>query len=422
MPSSRALAADLGIARSTVVAAYEQLSAEGYVRARQGQSTVVADVAEIARPDTTPDETSDHAKTVHDFRPGEPTTGSFPRREWVRSVRKVMREAPDGAFGYGDPRGCTALRSALASYLARARMAHVDASAVRVYAGFASSLGFVGEMLRLRGVTRIGVEQPMLFYHRQILELVGLETVPVPVDAEGLSVYELARSNVGAVMVTPANQQPLGITMSSQRRSDLVGWARGNDAWILEDDYDGEFRYDRRPIGALQGLDAERVLYAGTASKTMGPGLHLSWLVVPPELRRDLAHVTHLRAGVSTINQLAFADLIGRGAYDRHIRQQRRTYQQRRKVLIERLRSVRWVDVSAADAGMHLVARIVDGGIQERSLIEAGRDASIKLTGLQTHFEHSEAGIVLNVARPADHQFEQSVDELLRLLADQSRA
>lgn len=415
LPSSRTLAADLGVARSTVVAAYEQLAVEGYVTARQGSSTVVAPVAVPATGTGEPHLMSD--RPTFDFRPGEPAAGSFPRVDWQRSVRRVLGEAPDEVFGYGDPSGRVELRVALTRYLARARAVHTDPAAVFVYGGFAPSLGFIGEMLRRRGIERIAVEQPMLWFHRRILELVGLETVSIAVDHEGMSVDALARADVGAALVTPGNQQPLGITMSSRRRSALVEWARSNDGWVLEDDYDGEFRYDRRPIGALQGLDPDRVIYAGTASKTMGPGLHLSWLVVPAALRDDLREVTLLRAGVSNIDQLALADFVERGAYDRHVRRQRRVYQRRREQVIDRLRTVSWLHLLPGQAGMHVVALIRDHSVEERAVIDLATRSSIGLLGLGTHFAHDHAGLVINVCRPAEHAFAGAVVALIDILA-----
>ena len=416
LPSTRSLAADLGLARSTVVSAYEQLAIEGYLTARQGRSTTVASITTLSP--AGPDHNPMGEQYQYDFRPGEPALGSFPRRQWQQSMRHVVMQAPDDAFGYGDPRGRVELRRALGDYVARARMVHADTSMLRIYAGFSSSLGFIGETLVRRGARRIAVEQPMLPFHQQILALVGVETVNVPVDPEGIRVDELARHDVQAVLVTPGNQQPLGVTMTSTRRSELVAWAQESDAWIIEDDYDGEFRYDRRPIGALQGLDPDHVLYAGTASKSLGPGLHLSWLVVPPGLRRDLATVTHLRAGVSTLNQLAFADFLERGAYDRHIRGQRRVYGSRREELIAIINRVPWAPITSDQAGMHVVANLVQAPVSESTLIERADQAGIGLLGLRTHFAHTEEGLVINVSRPADHQFRGALVALERLFAE----
>ena len=415
LPSTRSLAIDLGVARSTVVAAYEQLAVEGYLRTSQGKPSVVADVALPARPKR--DENSRGERPRYDFRPGEPEVGSFPRREWLRSTRSVLAEASDDAFGYADPRGLVELRQALANYLARARMVSLDASAVRVYAGFASSLGFVAESFRRKGIKQVAVEQPMLPLHRTIFELVGVETVPVQVDRDGICVDVLVELDVGAVMVTAANQHPLGVTLSSARRQALIEWARSSGSFIIEDDYDGEFRYDRRPIGALQGLDPDRGMYAGTASKSLAPGVGLSWLVVPRELRADLGAVTHLRAGASALNQMVLADLISRGAYDRHVRQQRRTYRSRQAVIVERLADFDWLEVAASNAGMHVVARIVAETVDERDLLDKAQQASVGLIGLRTHYGHDEPGLIINVSRPPSHQFSVACDRLCNLLA-----
>ena len=249
LPSTRGLASDLGVARSTVVAAYEQLAAEGYLRTSQGKPTVVAEVGSASRPEVDRNPFGDPPK--YDFRAGEPEAGSFPRREWLRSTRRVLATATDDVFGYADPRGRLELREALADYLARARMVNVDAAAVRVYASFSSTLGFLGQLAVRRNIERIAVEQPMLPFHRSILQSAGVDVVPIKVDEDGLSADLLAEHKVGAVMVTPANQHPLGVTMSSQRRQALVQWARTTNGFIIEDDYDGEFRYDRRPILSL---------------------------------------------------------------------------------------------------------------------------------------------------------------------------
>jgi len=384
------------------------------VRARQGQSTVVAPVAVPLRAED--DRNPLGQPPAHDFRPGAPTTGSFPRKEWQRSLSTVLREAPDDAFGYGDPRGRLELREALAEYVARTRKVHAEAGALRIYAGFASSLGFLAEMFLRRGINRIAVEQPMLPFHRQILELAGLKTVRVPVDDQGLSAGALIDSGAQAVLVTPSNHQPLGVTMSAIRRNELIEWADTVDGWIIEDDYDGEFRYDRHPIGALQGLNADRVVYGGTASKAMGPGVHVSWLVVPSELRRDLAVVTHLRAGVSTINQLALADLLNRGDYDRHVRHQRRSYQRRRADMHALLAQVPWLQVAPGEAGMHLVANIIDSSVTEADVLAVADRISVGLTGLQTHFEHDNPGLVINVTRPPDHHIATATDVLIGML------
>lgn len=413
MPSSRALAADVGLSRSTVVAAYEQLVAEGYLRAHHGRSTVVADVHAVAIPD---DSDVMGPTPTYDFRPGEPDASAFPRTEWQRSVKRILSSAPDDAFGYPDPRGVPELRATLAEYLARSRTVHADAAAVRVYGGFASALGFIAEALRRRGVTRIGVERPTLPFHVEILRLAGLRTVPVPVDRHGIRVDLLDRMDVGAVVVTPANQYPLGVTLGAQRRTEIVQWARRRGGWIVEDDYDGEFRYDRRPIGALQGLAADRVIYAGTASKSIGPAIRIGWLVVPEPLRHDLFVATHVRAGVSAIDQLALHDFIERGGLDRHLRSMRQRYHARSDRLRALLAAeVSWLELSNPHAGLHLTA--TSDRLDEGRALAAAERASVGLFGLATHHgARTERGLVIGFSRPSEHAFANGLDRLVDVL------
>ncbi|MFK7917694.1 MAG: PLP-dependent aminotransferase family protein [Ilumatobacter sp.] len=418
LPSSRVLAIDLDVSRSTVVAAYEQLNAEGFLDARPGSVTTVA----FVRPD--PDQPLERdvmgSTPAHDFRPGEPDTSAFPRTLWQRACRIVLTSAPDAAFGYPDPRGTPALRAALADHLARTRSVSAAPGSVRVFGGFASALGFLGEALRWMGVDRIATEDPMFAFHDDILRLAGLATEPVPVDAHGIDVEQLRATGCRAVLVTPAHQYPLGVTMSPQRRADLVAWAREVDGWIIEDDYDGEFRYDRHPIGALQALAPERVAYAGTASKSLGAALRLGWVVVPTGLDRDLFRVTHTRAGVSGIEQLVLAELIGRGDLDRHVRKMRNHYRRRRKQVATMLADAApWLDLTQASAGLHLCASINTTGPDEQHVLDAAQAAGIGLMGLRTHHRgrSTQQGFAIGFSRPGEHHFPAAIEQLERLLA-----
>ena len=416
MPSSRSLAIDLGVSRSTVVAAYEQLIAEGYLTARRGSATTVADVHTPRAHDLEPGELGPPIPAPeHDFRPGEPDRSTFPRANWQRSLRRVLTDAPDDAFGYPDPRGVEQLRAELSMYLARTRTVHSSAPAVQIFGGFGSALGFIGEALLRRGIERVATEDPMLPYHAHILRLVGIDTTPVGVDAEGIDVEHLRSTRARAVLVTPAHQYPTGVTMSADRRAELIAWSRAVDGWVIEDDYDGEFRYDRRPIGALQGLAPERVVYVGTASKSLGPALRLSWLVVPEALRRDLQRVTHVRAGVSAIDQLALADFIGRGDLDRQVRQARSRYRTRRDGLVEVLTSeAPWLEVTGTAAGLHLMSTIADAHIDEAAVLHAAAEHSVGLTGIRTHHRTDAAppGFAIGFSRPAQHRFAHALERL----------
>ncbi len=419
LPSTRSLAVDLGVSRSTVVGAYEQLTAEGYLTAQQGSRTRVAlhteavsEDAEVDLLGPTPD---------HDFRPGQPDVSAFPRARWLRSVRQVVRDGPDDIFGYADPRGVPELRSRLADYLARTRNVVASASSIRIAGGFGASLNLLGEALRRQGVTRIALEDPTLPFHAGLLNLAGLEVVTVPVRHDGIDTEQLHAAGVGAVVVTPAHQYPTGVVMSAERRNELVGWAGAAGGWIIEDDYDGEFRYDRRPIGSLQGLAPDRVIYAGTASKSLTPALRISWCVVPEALRSDLLRVTHVRAGVSALEQLTLADFIKRGELDRHVRLMRGRYRSRstelRQTLLE---TAPWLEVGDSQAGLHLAARLVDTDLDEATVVAAGTAASVGLTSLATDHRSKtvEPGLAIGFSRPAEHHFPTALGALGNVLVD----
>ena len=420
LPSSRVLASDIGVSRSTIVGAYEQLAAEGFIASRHGQGTIVADVPTgTAGVD---DEDLMGPTPTWDFRPGEPDPTSFPRREWMQSLRRIVGDPSGDAMSYPDPRGRIELRHSLAGHLARTRSVVTDAGSVFVYGGFAAGLGFLADAFRQAGITRIGVEEAMLPMHRMVLRIAGLEVESVRVDDEGIVVDELAATGVRAVLVTPGNHYPYGVTMSPDRRAQLVSWADLAEAWIVEDDYDGEFRYDRRPIGALQALAPHRVVYAGTASKSLGAGLRLGWLAVPEELRHPLTAAANLRAGVSAIDQLALADFIERGRLDRHIRTMRRHYDARRQALIERLAAdVPSLTPNPCVAGLHLCVH-VEAPQVERDILARAEAADVGLLGLVSfHRAPAErAGLTIGFSRPPQHAFAAGLDRLVEVLAASS--
>lgn len=422
VPSTRVLASDLGVSRSTVVGAYEQLVAEGYLAARQGSATRVTELQPEPVAETEVDLFG--PTPLHDFRPGEPDRSSFPRVRWLKSTRRVLDTAPDSVFGYPDPRGSTELRSMLADHLARTRSVVATTSSLRIVGGYSAGLSFLAEALRHGGVERVGVEDPMLPYHGQLLRLAGVHTVPVALDSNGIDIERLRSADVGAVLVTPAHQYPTGITMTPERRRELVSWARECDTWIIEDDYDGEFRYDRRPLGALQGLAPDRVVYAGTASKSLSSALRLAWLVVPEGLRSDLLRVTHVRAGVSALDQLVLADFIACGELDRHVRQMRGRYRTRSVALREVLAATApWLHVGEGAAGLHLMAQIdadlVDADlIDEPTVLGAAAAASVGMSGLITDHRSSAAGagFAIGFSRPSEHHYREALEHLAEVL------
>lgn len=383
LPSTRLLAGQLGVSRGVVVEAYEQLTAEGYLAARPGGATTVAcvPVRDEPRPVATVE-----SRYRYDFRPGRPDLGEFPREEWLRSMRHALEAAPSDRFGYLDGRGTPELRHALSDYLDRVRGTCSDPQDIVVSAGFSQALGLVGRVLRARGIRRVAMEDPSNPVYRAILADVGVEPVAVPVDGEGMCVDRLGTpelAGVRAVVVTPAHQYPVGSVLTAERRSALVAWARGVDGFIVEDDYDAEYRYDREPIGAIQGLAPERVIYAGTASKTLAPGLRLGWLIAPGELVGPLAAARlGIDSGSPVLDELTFADFLARGELDRHLRRVRPVYRARRDALLDALRGhLPDLHPCGASAGLHLLAWLPDG-LDERSVVGAAVGAGVGLNGL----------------------------------------
>jgi GntR family transcriptional regulator / MocR family aminotransferase len=368
LPSSRALAGDLGASRRLVVEAYAQLLGEGYLVSRQGAGTFVAAMAGVT--DGVPVQPPARRLRI-DFFPGSPDLGYFPRTLWLSAVREVLRTVPASAFGYPDPRGAPELRAALAAYLRRVRGVIVEPDAIVICAGATQGLALLGRALARRGTTDIAVEDPGLPPHRLVLEYAGLRVEGVPVDGAGLDVQAI---RAPVVLATPAHQCPMGVVLSPARRTALIGWARAGGL-VIEDDYDAEFRYDRAPLGALQGLAPDRVVYLGTASKTLAPGLRLGWLGLPSSLIDGVVEAKLLDdLGSSTIEQLALARLIETAAYDRHLRKVRRRNRARRDALVAAVaENLPEAQVSGISAGLHALVRLPRPLDAQRLLVEAGR-------------------------------------------------
>jgi GntR family transcriptional regulator/MocR family aminotransferase len=358
MPSSRALARDLGVSRRLVVDAYDQLLAEGYLAARAGAGTFVAASASDPGGPASAREPPPPAPRF-DFFPGAPDLASFPRAAWLRATRDVLRTAPDRAWHYPDPRGAGPLRRALTAHLRRVRGVVADPERLVVVGGATQGLTLLGRVLAEGGERTIAVEDPSLTPHREVLAATGLAVVRVPVDREGVCVDELARRGAPAVVVTPAHQFPLGVALSPPRRAELLDWAR-TGGLVVEDDYDAEFRYDRAPVGALQGIAPERVAYLGSASKTLAPALRLGWLVLPQGLVEPVArHKALDDAGEPVLEQLVLARLLDTAAYDRHLRVARRRNRARRDALVGALaHHLPAVHLEGLAAGLHAVARL----------------------------------------------------------------
>ncbi len=380
LPSSRDFARQLAVSRGVVVDVFEQLAAEGYLVTRPGGATRVASTTR--RPQAVPAMSVVSAFRI-DLRPGRPDLDQFPRAVWSRSVRRVLETTPSERFGYLDGRGVVEVRSALATYLARARGVDLDPDDVVIATGFFQGVRLIAEVLVARGVRAIGIEDPSDPDYRVMLAAAGLRVVGIPVDDRGLRVDALERAGVDAVLVTPSHQYPTGGVLSPDRRVALVDWATRRGGWIIEDDYDAEFRYDREPIGAIQGLRPDRVIYAGSASKVLAPGLRLGWLVAPSGITADLTRAKRDADGGSPVmDQLAFADLLDRGELDRHLRRMRPMYRRRRDALLGALaRHLPALDPVGASAGLHLLAWLPDH-MDETSLLAAAEANGIAMVGV----------------------------------------
>lgn len=383
LPSSRELARGLGLSRGLVQDCYAQLQAEGYLTSRAGSATRVASVARPAEPPRmTAPERPEH--DIADFRHGVPDLRLAPREDWAWAVREVCRTAPNSAFDYGDPAGSRRLREVLAAYLRRVRAVVATADQLVVCTGMAQALGLVLRALAADGIRTIAVEDPgVVRTTTEQANAAGLAAVPVPVDEDGVDVAALERSGARAVLVTPAHQWPTGVVLAGHRRQELLDWARRHDGVVIEDDYDAEFRYDRDPVGSLQGLDPDRVVSLGTVSKSLAPALRLGWLVAPARLLEGLARGKHVTdRGSPGIDQLALALLIESGRYDRHLRRARAEYAARRETLLTALAAhAPGIRVTGLAAGFHAILHLPPG-TDEEEVISRAAERGVGLYGL----------------------------------------
>ncbi|WP_300614544.1 PLP-dependent aminotransferase family protein, partial [Trebonia sp.] len=373
LPSSRALAADLGIARNTVADAYGQLAAEGWLSTRTGAGTWVTTLsaAGAARQETPRPAVR---QPGYDLHAGVPDLSAFPRREWLAAARRALAAAPDHLLHYPDPRGVPRLREVLAGYLARARGVAADPERIVVCAGFTHGLALLSQVLGARGARAVAVEAYGLPEHRAVLSRGGLRLAALPVDADG-AVPELGvLRGAGAALLTPAHQFPLGMTLAPARRRVFAEWAAGAGAVLIEDDYDGEFRYDRHPVGAMQALAPDHVVYGGTASKALAPGLRMGWLAVPGRLVDDVAAAARLDGGPDVVSQLTLAEFIACGGYDRRVRHARLAYRRRRDQLVSALgRAAPAARVTGIAAGLHAVVNLPPGRRESDAIAGAAR-------------------------------------------------
>jgi GntR family transcriptional regulator / MocR family aminotransferase len=431
LPSTRTLAADLGVSRSVVVQAYEQLGAEGYLTTRPGAVARVSDITAPARGEPAGGSTRAAPGTAPaggpvaiDLRPGSPSLTSLPRGDWATAVRRALATMTDAELGYGDSRGLPRLREALADYLGRVRGAIVDPDRLVVVNGFAQGLVVMARLLRERGATTVGVEDPGSIHTSTHLAAHGVDILPVPVDDQGINIGGLdigrldigrldssAGARLGAVLVTPAHQFPTGAVLSPARRLSLVEWAEHADTLVIEDDYDAEYRYDHHAVGALQGVAPDRVVLGGSVSKTLAPGLRLGWLAVPEGLSDAAAHhKAAIDLMTPVLEQAALAELITSGSYERHIRRSRAVYKRRRDLTVEVITDrLPDAEVRGASAGLHLV--VMTPGVDDEAAVErAAAGLGVGVAGLRRH-RHSPgpAGFVLGYGHLTDGQLRRAL-------------
>ncbi|MFF3906037.1 PLP-dependent aminotransferase family protein [Streptomyces sp. NPDC001848] len=421
LPSSRELAADLGVSRGLVTEAYEQLTSEGYLRSGRGAGTWVSDAVRAAHAparDLAPRSPGARA----DFLPGTPDLSLFPRAAWAAAHRAALAELPHHTLGYPDPRGLPRLRTVLAELLARRRGVVADPERIVVVSGVAQAITLLGSVLHARGMRTVGVEDPGSPEHGTLYAAAGLEAVPLPLDEEGLALEALYGAGVRAVVTTPAHQFPSGIAYSARRRAELLHWARSVDGLVVEDDYDGDFRYDRAPVGALQGLDPERVAYTGSVSKALAPGLRLGWLLVPRAFAEEVVERKRtMDLGHPVVDQALLARFMERGDHDRHLRRCRRAYQERRDALVSALREhFPGVEVSGIAAGLHVIARLPDRWGPQDLFLERAAAAGVAVRPLSAY--GTARGDVVRLVLGYAHLSPVRVREGVRALADATRA
>jgi GntR family transcriptional regulator/MocR family aminotransferase len=441
LPPSRTLAADLDCSRWVVTQAYGQLVAEGYLTARTGSATRVRELrptsavgsatsrpsggtqpipgpgGTAARHGSAPLASASTATVFRlDFAPGLSDLRAFPRRQWLEAVRSQLATLPYSDLGYPPEGGCVRFRWVLADYLRRCRGAQADGDDVTCCAGVADGVARLACCLRDAGIHRIAVEDPGWTKLRQTLERVGLETVGVPVDEQGIRVDELTRLDVRAVLVTPAHQFPTGVVLTPERRTALLAWARHVDGLVLEDDYDAEFRYDRRPVGTLQGTDPERVALFGSLSKTLSPAIGLGWMVTPPRWTRALRASEAGQTQPPVLQQLTFAHFVESGGYDRHLRSVRQRYRRRRDALVAAIQArLPECALAGVAAGLHIVLHLPPS-TRAAAVVRNAADVGVRVADLDTYRitpNPASPGLVLGYGNLPD----SAVDEAVGLLA-----
>ncbi|MDQ3714210.1 MAG: PLP-dependent aminotransferase family protein [Acidobacteriota bacterium] len=459
LPATRLLAKQLGISRLTVINAYDQLTAEGYLESKSGAGTYVAEhlpeeflqtplLKKSAGETEFPPRKfnfSKYGKNVFKesrrvlryngatplvaFQHGLAAIDEFPFDVWAKAVNKCYRAVERQTFGYGEPAGFLPLREAIGAYLKSARAVNCTPEQVIITSGAQQAFDLIGRVF-LEPKTKVLIENPCYFGVKQAFQSFDAEFVPVPVDKDGFDLAAVTNKqshNARLVYVTPSHQFPLGVTMSLPRRLQLLEWARAAEAWIIEDDYDSEFRYEGRPLPSLQGLDRDpgRVLYIGTFSKTIFPALRLGCLVVPRDLIETFTAVRALSGSHSPlIDQATLAEFIAEGHFGRHIRRMRRLYEDRQQILVAEVKKqlADRLEVEKTVSGMHVIGWLPDG-VKDSAVVEKAAQlgirtatvSSLSLTGWQR------GGLILGYTAINEKQIKKGVKLLAKAIENLGR-
>jgi GntR family transcriptional regulator / MocR family aminotransferase len=414
LPASRTLAHHLGVSRGVVSDAYAQLVAEGFLITKQRSAPVVA---AVVRPH--PSRRTFEPPTPaprYDLTPTTPDVTVFPLRRWLAAYQSAARRASAATFDYREPLGERALREVLADHLGRTRGVIADASQVVVVQGTAQGVDLLLRSLKASGARRIAVENPSHTTQHERVRALSLDLAAQPVDADGVLVDGL---DADALLLTPAHQFPTGGVLSGDRRRALLEWAASNDALLIEDDYDAEFRYDREPVRSLQGLATDRVVHLGTVSKTLAPALRLGWVIAPDALVDDLERAKRLADDFSpALDQLALAGMIASGEYDRHLRRTRSIYRRRRDALASALAvQLPELAVEGVAAGVHLLLRLPRHS-DDTAIVADAAKARIVVEPLSRYYVSGteERGLVIGYGRLHESAVEGATKALARIV------
>ena len=412
------LASDLGVSRGVVVEAYQQLTAEGYLSSRAGGYTQVAAGAPGGRVATP----GGRAQAAIDLSYGRADVSSFPRAAWLRAIRSALADAPNEVFGYLTGRGVPQLRTALAGYLNRVRGTVAEPDHMVICTGYAQGVTLLIDVLAAAGAKRLALEDPSSSDDAlPAARAAGLEVVGIPVDGDGIRVDLLRDSEADAVILTPSHQWPTGSVLSARNRAAVIRWATERGAVVIEDDYDAEYRYDRTPVGALQGLAPDHVVYAGSASKTLAPGIRLGWFVLPRHLTEPMA-AAKIAAdrGSPALEQVALADFVTRGEFDRHLRRMRPIYRRRRDALLAALaRHLPWLQPVGVSAGLHLVTWLPPH-LDEAAVVGAARRAGVGLDAVGPYriTNPGPGGLIFGYATVSERAIAEGVARLAQVIGE----